>query len=55
MRKAGFIPLRYSHAFRTKFTPPIGRKPISPSLFPFSLKRIETVPTCDPARPVAMP
>jgi hypothetical protein len=50
MSKVGFIPLRYSHAFRTKFTPRIERKPIAPALFPFCLKRIETAPVTDEAR-----
>jgi hypothetical protein len=54
MTKTGIIPLRYSHAFRTKFTPHIEHKRIVPALFPFSLKRIETLPLADETR-MALP
>jgi len=54
MSKLTFIPLRYSHAFRTKFTPRIEHQRIVPALFPFSVKRIETVPVTDEAR-LALP
>jgi hypothetical protein len=54
MAKMGLIPLRYFHAFRTKFTPRIEHKRILPALLPFSLKRIETLPATDEAR-LALP
>jgi len=47
MNTDGLIPLRYFHAFRTKFTPRIQRKRIAPVLYPLSLKKFGTLALTD--------
>ena len=40
MRVTGHIPLRFLHSAGVNFTLPILKKSVSPTLFPFSLKKL---------------
>ena len=40
MRTTGHIPLRFLHSVGANFTLTIQKKPISTTLFPFSLKKL---------------